>query len=492
MTINDIKKLPIITEEKKEKEMSKNYINFYKNGNKTQKGKKVITYFERDNETGKQIIPEEKPVKENSVLKATAEYISIDIPTQITKNRLFTKEDADKARKKLKEDMNTVYEIFKLRWEADTTGTIDIQTYNISKAGEKLTKETFNLHDFNEYFAKLVYSNEPACKTIVKIENQHIFDPRKNNDYCIIDHVNSIEGNGLSDVYDAAYTKAKEDGFSYKETYSMKKFCQALNHCKNPSKEYKTFVRNHYFPKKVYLICNDINNYDAKYAYNCWKKRNIDIMVIQADQFGRQYKFNNFTDNRNRKIAETWQHAIGWEFEVPISRMSMNNNIDIYAIGNKEKRKELIEGGVKVTKITTRTDKFQRSNTAIASDKTINRMVYHTVWEKKNELFNETIQNGNGLYKFNDIEETKGMLKERPISFLDIDTVICTCCGKPRPQYNHKNRFQEYTDKIICPNCEAEFESDGYEFVPYYEDNYNDEFDIYLDDIIEELTESIE
>lgn len=469
------------------------------NGNKVQVEKKTVKYFEKEDfiVNGEvlysyNIVPEEKPVENNSVLKTTAEYISANISTTITKNRLFTKKDINNAQKKLREDMNTAYEIFKLRWQADSTKTIDIQTYNITKTGEELKRETLNLHECNEYFAKIVYSKEPTCKTIIKIENQHIFDPRKNNEYCIIDHVNSIDEGSLGDVYDAAYAAAKKDGFSYKESYTMKKFCKALNNCKDPSKEYKTFIRNHYFPKKVYLICNDIDNYDARYAYNCWSKRNVDIMVIQADQIARQYKFDNFTNNRNRKIAETWRSAIGWEFEAPISRIPTNNNIDMYAIGNKEKRKELIDKGVKVTKVTTKTDKFQRSNTAIASDKTVNRMVYHTVWERKHELFNETIQNGNGLYKFNDIEEKQGIQKERPTSFLDIDTVICTCCGRPRPQYNHKNRFQEYTDKIICPNCEAEFESNGYEFVPYYEDNYNDEFDTYLDDIIGELAETKE
>lgn len=502
MNINDIKHLPVITEEKMEEmKMSKNYVEFYKNGNKTKINTTSIKYFKRD-EYGKQIIPEEKPVKDNAVPKMRAEYVTIDAAPVISKTRLINSKTMYDLKHNLVPQLNLAYKILEEAIEnikkPDEIPTIEALTYVIDKNGERLERKIFNIHEFNNYCAEMVYgSQDKKMKAIRSAENFHVFDPKNIANYCIIDHVNSLSGGIykrdekgrlkdtlLSELYDAAYRQAEEDGFEFEQRYTMKKFCKALNGSPSPSKKYKTWVRRTYFPKKVYLICDSIDNYDAKYAYKCWADRKVDVMVIQANTEMLKYKYHNFTEDRNRKVAETWSSAIGWEFETPLYRTSKENNLDIYAVGNKEKRQELINRNVKVTKVTSRTDKFIYYNSAIVPDNKVSNMVYHAVWEKHQGLYDETIQNGNGIYKYNDTEEYDGIMKERPTSFLDIDTVICACCGRPRPQYNYKDRFQNITNKIICPNCEAEFDSDGFEFVPYFEDNYNDEFDTYLDDII--------
>ena len=477
--------------------MEKNYVKYFTEGNKAKKRTKVIKYFERD-EYGKQIVPEEKEVKENAVPKKRAEYVSVR--TRSTNDRtdtieyqgeivkvphLITPKEREylKTSERLRADLRKARELF----FSEPFKTIEALTFKMSKEGEDAERRTFDIHEFNNYVAKMIF--EDSIESYRQLKRFHVYDPRQNNNYCIIDHVNSISGekvkdeNGkikdvlLGELYEAAYRAAKEDNFTYNSTFTMKKFCRALNNCTNPSKQYKMWVRDNFYPRKVYLICDNITNYDARYAYKLWTDRKVDVMVIQADQNSKYFSYKA-TDDINRKVANTWSNAIGWSSEIPIYRAVKENNIDLYSVGNKSKRQELITRGVKVSKITTKANKFLIENRAVVTDKETKNIARNVIWKHKAGILNK---------KYIDLVDDKYEIKKtRTTYMLEMDQTICECCGKPRNIYNHKDRFQKITNKIICANCEAEFEDfEGiYDFKPYYEDSYKEDLDDYIDDII--------
>lgn len=477
------------------------------NGNVIVKERKLVKYFEKEDfiVNGKtlytyDVIPEEKDVPENAVPKVKAEYVSVK--TKSNNNRPETIEWQGETVKVPKlytpkminsfrgsAGIETSIKVARKLFFENPTRSITVQICTITKEGEKLERVQMNINEFNNFTGKMLFVDK--LDSYRQLKWFHVFNPKANNNYCIIDHVNSISGkkikeNGkikdvlLGEVYGAAYQAANEDHFSYQQIYTMKKFCKTLNNSPNPSKKYKTWVRNNFYPKKVYLICDNISNYDAKYAYKLWTDRGVDCMVIQAEQFNRKYKFNN-TNSIETKVSETWGSAVGWTFSAPLTRLSNENNIDTYATGNSERRKELIERGVKVTKVTTRADKFQMYNKVLATNEERKDAARNIIWKHKVGILPKM---------FIDLEDDKyGIKKTRVTYILEPDEVICECCGLPRNIHNHKNKFQQIVDKVICPHCETEFDDECglIEIGTYFDDNCFDENEEYMDDIISSI-----
>lgn len=289
-----------------------------------------------------------------------------------------------------------------------------------------------------------------ACKAIEEAKKAKKEQRESKNgkifNYAIIDHVNSIE-HGLGDAYKKVYKMIKEDHYKMNETcYKIKDVCYMVSPYTNHiSKKFKTWIRHNKNPEKVYLICENMRNADAKYAYNCWAERGIEVEVIEADPIKLEDGTNPDND---RKTAMTWAKALGETFEAPIKRDYQElNSPDLY---QERPDRKLYENnpltGNHITGTWHKGETMTNKQSRIARDWQIKDFI------KKYEIYKE-----------------KGYLTE----CLDIDYTICPKCGKP-VKHNFWHEFRCSCGYQTCTDEEWEHPNP----LKYLED-IKEEYDTY-------------
>ena len=194
----------------------------------------------------------------------------------------------------------------------------------------------------------------------------------KNRDYCIIDHIGSLESDVvMKKAYSIAYSLTQHP----KTTYTMKKFCQMLS--RNPetkvSDKQKNFVRFNKHPEQVILICSVSNgiwnehtkefelddpnaDYDRisgkiKWIAEKWAERSDSVTIIACndttvevrsmnEEHPEWFSCKDPVDSIYRRCANIWSRALGWQFSAPLYR-DKASEIDVmkykrYAIHKEE------------------------------------------------------------------------------------------------------------------------------------------------------------
>lgn len=282
--------------------------------------------------------------------------------------------------------------------------------------------------------------------------------------YAMIDHVGSLEwtpefmgckvvAKTLGEdkmktlnrvVYTTVNSMIKADGFE--KVFTVKE-CAKLESpfAKEITSKMKTRIRYIKNPKKVYLICNNAEDSNVKYAEKIWTDRGIDVKIIEVNPFEKTHKID--TDgsyDKKRRIAEIWANALGWSFSAPITRIQQENSIDNYS--KRSDHDELIaRGETHVTKVSSRPESFLLQQRVIASDAEIDAFIEHYMYYQK-------------IVK-------SGQMKLSEL--LEPNWSVCPHCGKPI-------RLHEGNGE--CPYCDSIIEDDVV-VNAYYDDSYDEESD---------------
>ena len=351
-------------------------------------------------------------------------------------------------------------------------------------------------------------------------------EPKKalKSNYAVIDHVGSLDEKDFEFAYSTIAARAYKHGYTYKKKslISIKKLCVAsynpfakqpicwkdktgkLVYDEEKIASMKFAMRYQKSPKQVYFICYELDK-NTEREVKKWAERGIPVEVHELmthqhfayKDFAYSHQFYTETRfPRQREWAETWAPAFGDSFIapepyrllkdrqtsviLPITRLNSENELDVYALGNREQRKELQNRNVKVSKVTSTAEKFLEQTRCIVPDADINHYAIEK-YQFKRFIDMHPHTTDSKIYW-----TSEGMDFE---DMLEIDRVICPHCGKPMNPHNHRDANQRLTEFIICTNCETQFDEDTFGGAypvcePYFEDS-SDEFDRWLDDITE-------
>ena len=181
----------------------------------------------------------------------------------------------------------------------------------------------------------------------------------KKRDYCIIDHIGSIDNKA---VVNKAYKLATELSEFPDKTYKIKEFCRLLsrNPYEEPTKKQKNFVRFNKHPRQVILIVpmaqgywdphkqefdwDDHQDYDRISSKNFWWAENWaekadsvtiiacgekDVEVLDMkEQHPEWFSCKDPVDSVYRRCADIWGAALGWQFSAPLYRVKASE-IDV-------------------------------------------------------------------------------------------------------------------------------------------------------------------
>lgn len=356
------------------------------------------------------------------------------------------------------------------------TNTYTCMCHTLDESGEHKEVTDMNLHELNNYLAKLIY--EPnLIKVVNEVRNFQITNKKSHRgtsavtDYCVIDHVNSINNKVL---INACYKEANRIAKSYKiedkRIYKMKEFCNRTASHSNWDKRdggfgYKMRVRHRYNPKLVVLICEDIKNLSAKQAYNAWADHGVEVRVVQANTFANERQFYT-TDSVKRNTVAKWSSACDWSLSAPLYRDIRENSLETYC--KRSDADYLREAGeLHITKTNSRPESFLEQQRVVTPKDEVNRM-HNTAFACRQFAINNPHSTDKVFWTTDgfDVEE-----------FFDLDKVICPHCGEAMNPHNHKDANQRETEFIICTHCETKFPEDMFEVFdckPYYEDNGDD------------------
>lgn len=270
----------------------------------------------------------------------------------------------------------------------------------------------------------------------------------KNTNYCIIDHVGSIDSKEAMENCYALAEEIKEHGKD--KTYKMKAFCKKIYHLQNdPSKGQKFKVRFDKHPEEVIFICNDFNT-NAQWVADIWAEKVDSLKIIEAinydnpsetyltledihpEWFTERYMFEN---SIYRRCANIWANALGWTFTAPLYRDNKINATENY-VRNKQACQNVPETHQsKLSKIATRPESFLNSK-AVASEDECKQFFTHYKWLQQNDMLADSLEPGYEL---------------------------CPHCHRPI--------FESAED---CDWCDFHREA-PMNFTPYFDDSYNDE-----------------
>lgn len=263
----------------------------------------------------------------------------------------------------------------------------------------------------------------------------------KNTNYCIIDHIGSLESNDIMKAcYKLAYNISDKEA-----TYTMKGFCQKISRNPNTkvSDKQKNFVRFNKHPEEVVLICNDFNT-NAQWIADIWAEKVDKLTVIEAstmevytlEDLHPEWFHLQATNSIYRRCANIWSKALGWSFSAPLYREARENNTESYVRNNKAvedyarnyieysmnnaefipkeyfKRKDGFstyklkpEDGIfhysssekpdlsKFSKVATRPESFLNSK-AVASEDECKQFFTHYKWLQQNDLLADSLEPG--------------------------------------------------------------------------------------------------
>ena len=198
----------------------------------------------------------------------------------------------------------------------------------------------------------------------------------KNRDYCIIDHIGSLESDVvMSQAYSIAYSLTQHP----KTTYTMKKFCQMLS--RNPetkvSDKQKNFVRFNKHPEQVILICSGLNT-RTKWLADVWAEKADDITVIECvgdqievytakDLHPEWFSCKDPVDSIYRRCANIWSRALGWQFSAPLYR-DKASEIDVMKYKRSDAKLFKDQPGAHVTKTNHSPAAYLNSKTLASED----------------------------------------------------------------------------------------------------------------------------
>lgn len=256
----------------------------------------------------------------------------------------------------------------------------------------------------------------------------------KNRDYCIIDHIGSLESDVvMKKAYSIAYSLTQYP----KTTYTIKRFCQMLS--RNPetkvSDKQKNFVRFNKHPEQVILICSVSNgiwnehtkefelddpnaDYDRisgkiKWIAEKWAERSDSVTIIACndttvevrsmnEEHPEWFSCKDPVDSIYRRCANVWSRALGWQFSAPLYRDNASE-IDVMKYKRSDAKLFKDQPGAHVTK-TNHSPASYLNSKALASE------------DECREFFN--------YYKY---LKLAGILEES----LEPDYMICPECGRP-------------------------------------------------------------
>lgn len=262
----------------------------------------------------------------------------------------------------------------------------------------------------------------------------------KNTNYCIIDHIGSLESN---EVMKACYKLAFEIS-EKKATYTMKGFCQKISRNPNTkvSDKQKNFVRFNKHPEEVVLICNDFNT-SAQWIADIWAEKTNKLTVIEAstmeiltleDIHPEWFAEHYLTENSiYRRCANIWANALGWSFSAPLYRDNKINATENFIRNNAAASK--VKDKDDLSKIATRPESYLRTK-AVASEEECKQFFNHYRFLQQNDMLADSLEPGYEL---------------------------CPHCHRPI--------FESAED---CDWCDFHRDN-SMNFTPYFDDSYRDE-----------------
>lgn len=283
--------------------------------------------------------------------------------------------------------------------------------------------------------------------------------------YAIIDHVGSIETD-VRVAYSKVFTKANGEGYNKDNLFTMKKVCMMESpFAKEITDKMKYRIRYQKNPNKVYFICPEVNFYVEREIVK-WTDRDIPVRVFEIDR-NREYDYEtffdthqySFHDNRmsvNRRLAEMWAPAFGYQFSAPISRIDREMNAENFC--KRPDHDELVASGeTHFTKPFTNEETFLEMNCCIATDSEIKE--FRKYLDEYLAFTNCTIDTKVGA-SFGSVSGDTSALAE----YLDPDYIICETCKRPH---------RLHQGDVECPHCKAVMTEDIV-LETYFEDSFED------------------
>lgn len=280
--------------------------------------------------------------------------------------------------------------------------------------------------------------------------------------YAIIDHVGTLTTTENKRIYKKVYTQAKADELS---AYTLKKVCMADSpYAREVTSKMKYRARYQKNPTKVYLICDTLDS-TAESVMQIWESRNIPVEIFEVNGFIETHELDiEGKYNIRRRLADITAPAFGYTFSAPPIRVQ-NEIVPDNFCKRPDHDKMVASNETHFTKPYTSNEVFLEMNRCIAPKKEIDKYIDEYLFPIL-EFTGCNIETRLGK-DFGAILGDTDALQE----YLDIDYTICKCCGHFRRIHNHKDKFQNFSKFAICTNCEAEYEDDSIECMPYYEDS---------------------
>lgn len=293
----------------------------------------------------------------------------------------------------------------------------------------------------------------------------------KNTNYCIIDHIGSLES---TDIMKACYKKAF-DISEKKATYTMKGFCQKISRNPNTkvSDKQKNFVRFNKHPEEVILICNEFNT-NAHWIADVWAEKTDKLTVIEAStnevytledlhpEWFATYQIDINEYSNPRRCANIWGNALGWSFSAPLYRDDKLNATENY-VRNKQACQNVPETHQsKLSKIATRPESYLKTK-AIASDKECKDFFEYYKYLYTTDSLETALEPGYQLCPD----------CGRPIN---IDKAELELKSIPKTRFKHTTHYTPRQEDRVCMHCDLVVPAEMLNnFTPYFDDSYNDE-----------------
>lgn len=313
--------------------------------------------------------------------------------------------------------------------------------------------------------------------------------------YAIIDHVGSVTEDEMKRVYKLVYHQASKDGFTKDSCPTLKKVCMADSpFARKVTDNMKYRARYTKNPKRVYFIANKLNS-KSETELRKWCKRGIDIVLYNvkdeeictydrkmmvASPFVEWEKKNTQLDDGindikvQRCIASIWAPAFHYYFSTDTIIRYQDTIVPDNFIKRPDHDEMVASGETHFTKPFTSSAKFIEKNREIVTDEEIKEFIKY--FEAYLKLTGCKVELRPNEY-FGSVSGNIEALSE----FLEIDYTICKHCHRPRKLTQERNRYGKQIKGSVCPHCEAEFNEGRLGYDTYYEDNYFEDDEMYID-----------
>lgn len=269
--------------------------------------------------------------------------------------------------------------------------------------------------------------------------------------YAIIDHVGSLTYAENKDIYKKVYIQAKHDDL---KAYTVKKICQIESpYAREITSKMKYRVRYQKNPVKVYIVCDKLDA-NVEYIEKIWESRGITTEIFEANGFMESHQIDfDGKASINRRLAEIWAPAFGYQFSAPITRVQNVNNIENFS--KRPDFEEMVASGeTHYTKPFTSSEMFLEMNRCIAPDSEIKE--FREYLNAYLTLTGCEIDTKVGA-TFGSVSGNTSALAE----FLNPDYIICEHCNRP---------MKLHTGDCECPQCATKFDEE-YILDTYFEDS---------------------